>query len=90
MQFTQLLLNLVNLRDLFGVETKFGGVTKLKKNIQEQQPNQFHCYNQSMGFLNRIDQNLARYWHPNDKMMVAPTCLNGRGYYSGCVGILSY
>ena len=29
--------------------------------IQEQQPNQFHCYNQNMGFVNRMDQNVAKY-----------------------------
>ena len=26
-----------------------------RKYIQEQQPNQFHCYNQNMGFVNRMD-----------------------------------
>ena len=29
-------------------------------NIQEQ-PNQFYCYNQNMGFVNRMDQNVAKY-----------------------------
>ena len=28
-----------------------------KKYIKEQQPNQFRCYNQNMGFVNRMDQN---------------------------------
>ena len=28
--------------------------------IQEQQPNQFYCYNQSMGFVNRMDQDVAK------------------------------
>ena len=32
-----------------------------RKYIQEQQPNQFHCYNQIMGFVNRIDQSVANY-----------------------------
>ena len=27
-----------------------------KKYIQEQQPKQFHCYNQNMGFVNRMEQ----------------------------------
>ena len=27
-----------------------------RKYIQEQQPNQFHCYNQNMGFVNTMDQ----------------------------------
>ena len=38
-----------------------------KKYIQEKQPNQFHCYNQSMGFFNRMDQNMIRM-----KMMEVP------------------
>ena len=29
--------------------------------IQEQQQNQFHCYKQNMGFVNRMDQNMAKY-----------------------------
>ena len=49
-----------------------------KKYIQEQQPNQFHCYNKNMGFINRMDQNVAKYWYPNEKMVVIPVCLNGR------------
>ena len=28
--------------------------------IQEQQPNQYHCYNQNMGFVKRIDQDMAK------------------------------
>ena len=32
-----------------------------RKYIEEQQPNQFHCYNQNMGFANRMDQNVAKY-----------------------------
>ena len=39
----------------------------LKKYIQEQQSNEFHCYNQNMSFLNRMDQNVAKYWYPNKK-----------------------
>ena len=31
-----------------------------RKYIQEQQPNQFHHYNQNMGFVNRMDQNVAK------------------------------
>ena len=30
-----------------------------KKYIQEQQPNRFDCYNQNLGFVNRMDQNVA-------------------------------
>ena len=55
-RFTQFLLNLVNLRDLFGV-----GIKSKKMYIQEQQQNQFHCYKQNMGFVNRMDQNMAKY-----------------------------
>ena len=31
-----------------------------RKYIQEQQPNQFHCYNQNMGFVKRMAQNVAK------------------------------
>ena len=42
----------MSLRDLFGVEKK----------LKEQQPSQFHRYNQNMGFVERRDQNMAKYW----------------------------
>ena len=61
-----------------------------KKYIQEQHPNQFYCYNQTMGVFNGMDQIVAKYWYPNEKMMVVPVCLNDRCCYSGCVGIVSY
>ena len=32
-----------------------------RKYIQEQQPNQFHCYNQNMGFVKRMAQNVAKH-----------------------------
>ena len=32
-----------------------------RKCIQEQQPNQFHWYNQTMSFVNRMDQSLGNY-----------------------------
>ena len=32
-----------------------------RKYIQDQQPNQFRCYNQNTGFVNRMDQNVAKY-----------------------------
>ena len=50
-------MNLVNLRDFLGAATKL----KERKYIQEQQPNQIHCYNQNMGFVNRMDQSVANY-----------------------------
>ena len=40
-----------------------------------------------MGFVNRTGQNVAKYWYPNEKIVVVPVCLNGRCCYSGCVGI---
>ena len=40
-----------------------------------------------MGFVNRLDQNLSKYWYANEKMMVVPACLNGRCCHSGCVGL---
>ena len=61
-----------------------------KQYTQEQQPNQFHCYNQNMGFVKRMDQNETKYWYPNEKIVVDPVCLNGRCCYSGCMGIASY
>ena len=32
-----------------------------RKYIQEQKSNKFPCYNQSMGFVNRMDQNMGMY-----------------------------
>ena len=32
-----------------------------RKYTQEQKPSQFHCYNQNMGFVNRIDQKVAKH-----------------------------
>ena len=32
-----------------------------ERHIQEQQPNQIHCYIQNMGFVNRMDQSMANY-----------------------------
>ena len=58
--------------------------------IQDQQPNQFHCYNQNMSFVNRVDQNVVNYWYPNEKMVVVPICWNGRCCHSGCGGIVSH
>ena len=38
-------------RNLFSIGT----------NLKEQQPNQFHGYNQSMSFVKRMDQNVAKH-----------------------------
>ena len=32
-----------------------------RKYIQEQQPNQLHCYNHNWGSVNRMDQNVTKY-----------------------------
>ena len=37
-----------------------------KRYIEEEQPNQFHHYNQNMGSVNRMDQNVAKYWNRNE------------------------
>ena len=50
---------------------------KVEIYIQEQQPNQLHCYKQNMGFVNRMDQHVTKYWYPNEKIVVFPACLNG-------------
>ena len=71
----------MNLRDLFGVRAK------LKESIfKNSNP---ISYNQNMDFVNRMDQNVAKYWYPNEKIVVVPVCLNGRYCSSGCVDIAS-
>ena len=35
-------------------------------------------------------ERMAKYWYPNEKMVVVPVCLNGRCSYSGCEGVVSY
>ena len=61
-----------------------------RKHIQEQQPNQFHSYKQNMGFVNKMDQNRAKYRYPNEKMVVVHLCLTGRCGSSASGGIVSY
>ena len=61
-----------------------------RKHIQKQRPNQFHCYNQNTDFVNRMDQDVAKYWYPNGKMVAVPVCLNGICCSSRCVGIVLY
>ena len=37
-------------------------LNKVERNhIQKQQPSQFHCYNQKMGFVNRMDEHLPKH-----------------------------
>ena len=56
-----------------------------RKNIQEQQPNRFHSCNQNMGFVNKMDHNLANYRYPNEKMVVVHLYLTGRCCSSYCI-----
>ena len=86
-RFTQPFLNLVNLRDLFDVGTKlYSSIFKVlysklySKYIQEQQPNEFDCYNQDMGFVkkNRPERGQVQDWYPNEKIVVVPIGLNGK------------
>ena len=68
----------MNLRDLFGVRPK------LKQNIfKKSNP-------MSSTAVNTMDQNVAKYWYPNEKMVVFLVCVNGRCYSSGCMGVVSY
>ena len=34
---------------------------KVEGKYVQEQPNHFHCYNKNMGFVNRMDQNVAKY-----------------------------
>ena len=74
----------MNLRNLFGVRTK------LRKIFSRTATNSVPLYNQKMAFVNRMDQNVAKYWYPNEEMVVVLVCLNSRNRFSGCVGIVSY
>ena len=70
-RFTQLFLNLVSLRDLFGVGTKLKE-SIFKKNNQinsTYQPKYWSC--QKNGFGGGQVQD----WHPNEKMVVVLVCL---------------
>ena len=63
----------MNLRDFFGVGIEW------EKNI-------FKNNNEIMGFVNGMDKNMAKYWYPNEKMVVVPICLNGSCCHSGYMG----
>ena len=73
----------MNLRDLFGVGTK------LHKIYTRTTAKSVALFYWNMGFVNRVDQDVAKYWYPNETMVVVPICLNGRCCYSGCVSIVS-
>ena len=61
-----------------------------RKYIQEQQPNQFHFYNQNMGFVNRMEQNVTkcRIGIRMKKMVMVHVCLNDGCSSSGCMGVV--
>ena len=50
----------MNLRDLYGVGTK------LKNNIFKNN-SQINSVVTNMGFVNRMDQYVVKYWYPNEK-----------------------
>ena len=62
---------------------------KIERKYVQELPNQFHCYNQSMGFVNRRDQNMAKYriGIRMNKMVVVPVSFGNRCCFAGCVGI---
>ena len=33
-----------------------------------------------MSFVKRMDQNVAKYWYFNEKMVMLPVCMDGRSY----------
>ena len=59
-----------------------------KKIYSRQPPNNFHFYNENMGFVDRMDKNVVKCWYPNEKMVAVSVCLIGRWCYSGFVGIV--
>ena len=83
--FTKLLLNLVNLRNLFGA----GWHKFERKYIQEQQPNQFQPEH---GFCQQNGSECSQVedWYPDEKMVVLPISLNGRCCSLGCMGVALY
>ena len=85
-RFTQLLLNLVNLRDLFGVGTKLkkGYSRTTTKWIPHLQPEHGFCQQ------NGSEHCQVQDWYSNDKMVGVPVCLKGRCSFSGCVGLVLY
>ena len=84
--FTQLLLNLLNLkrfaRRLEKVEIKY---------IQEQQSNEFQLQ-LGQEFYQHIGAEVGQVQacYVNEKMMVVPVCLKGRSCFSECTDVGSY
>ena len=83
-QFTQLILNLVKVRDFFGVGTKLKeSIFKNDRQI-DSTITTIHDFCQQNG----PERGQVQDWYPNEKMVLV--CLNGRCCFSGCVGIVSY
>ena len=82
-RFTWLLLNLANLTESYSVVCSY---------IQEQQPNQFHCSNQNLGFVKIMDQNVAKHriGIRMKKWWWYPVYLNDRCCSLECVSIVLY
>ena len=55
-RFAELLLNLANLTETCSALEKIE-----RKYIYKQKSNQFHCYNQSMSLVKRMDQKVAKH-----------------------------
>ena len=55
--------------------------------LEQSWKKKFKNNTQNMGFVNRMDQNVTKYWYSNEKMAVVPVCLNGSCCYSLC-GVL--
>ena len=84
-QFTQVLLNLVNLRDFLCVGTK------LKESIFKNN-NQINSNVTTRTWVLSTEwpeRGQLQDWYPKEKMEVVPVCLNGRCCSLGCVGIAS-
>ena len=81
--FTQLFLNLVNLRDFLGVGTK------LKESIFKNNNKSIPMLQPEHGFRQqyRPECGQLQHWYQDEKMVVVRVCLNGRCCSSGCVDI---
>ena len=55
---------------------------------KQPQEKEYGHFNQCM--TKSMDENVTKYWYPNEKMVVVPVCLNGTCCSSGCVGIAWY
>ena len=83
---TLFILNLLNLRDLFGVSTK------LKEIIFKNNHQMNSTVTTEHGFFrqNGLERCEVQVWYPNEKNLVVPVCLTGRCCSSECVGVVSY